>query len=168
MKSWIPFQAQRIEFPALQCRLECESGYVAQRTPLITCVNGEYAQGCHYLQQISQNLHTWDCIFKKRSQRVCHMLRTWSSGLPDFHLEGNISVSLPQLYIDIFNYQAKVTWTSWEWDHVKALSSIMTPFLWTLQAVQLCLPAGRSLDHYKGRRGWSLLPKMFDGRYNLS
>ena len=36
-------------FPALQCRLECEAGYVAQRTPLITCVNGEYAKGCHYL-----------------------------------------------------------------------------------------------------------------------
>ena len=36
-------------FPALQCRLECEPGYVAQRTPLITCVNGEYAKGCHYL-----------------------------------------------------------------------------------------------------------------------
>ena len=35
---------------ALQCRLECEAGYVAQRTPLITCVNGEYAQGCHYLR----------------------------------------------------------------------------------------------------------------------
>ena len=37
---------------ALQCRLECEAGYVAQRTPLITCVNGEYAKGCHYLQTI--------------------------------------------------------------------------------------------------------------------
>ena len=37
---------------ALQCRLECESGYVAQRTPLITCVNGEYAKGCHYLEKI--------------------------------------------------------------------------------------------------------------------
>ena len=36
---------------ALQCRLECESGYVAQRTPLITCVNGEYAKGCHYRQE---------------------------------------------------------------------------------------------------------------------
>ena len=31
-------------FPALQCRLECDSGYIAQRTPLITCVNGEYAK----------------------------------------------------------------------------------------------------------------------------
>ena len=38
-------------FSALQCRLECQSGYVAQRTPLITCVNGEYAQGCYYLQK---------------------------------------------------------------------------------------------------------------------
>ena len=36
-------------FPALQCRLECDPGYVAQKTPLITCVNGEYAKGCHYL-----------------------------------------------------------------------------------------------------------------------
>ena len=39
-------------FLALQCRLECEPGYVAQRTPLITCVNGEYAKGCHYLQKL--------------------------------------------------------------------------------------------------------------------
>ena len=30
---------------ALQCRLECKPGYVAQRKPLITCVNGEYVQG---------------------------------------------------------------------------------------------------------------------------
>ena len=30
---------------ALQCRLECEPGYVAQRTPLITCVKGKYAKG---------------------------------------------------------------------------------------------------------------------------
>ena len=30
---------------ALQCRLECDSGYVSQYTPLITCVNGQYAQG---------------------------------------------------------------------------------------------------------------------------
>ena len=35
---------------ALQCRLECESGYVAQKTPLITCVKGEYEKGCHYMQ----------------------------------------------------------------------------------------------------------------------
>ena len=35
-------------FSALQCRLECETGFVAQRTPLITCVNGEYAKECHY------------------------------------------------------------------------------------------------------------------------
>ena len=36
-------------FSALQCWLECEPGYVAQRVPLITCVNGKYAKGCHYL-----------------------------------------------------------------------------------------------------------------------
>ena len=42
-------------FLALQCRLECEPGYVAQRTPLITCVNGEYAKGCHYLQKLITN-----------------------------------------------------------------------------------------------------------------
>ena len=42
-------------FLALQCRLECEPGYVAQRTPLITCVNGEYAKGCHYLHTLSLN-----------------------------------------------------------------------------------------------------------------
>ena len=30
---------------AIQCRLECEPGFVAQHTPLITCVNGQYAKG---------------------------------------------------------------------------------------------------------------------------
>ena len=45
-------------FPALQCRLECEPGYVAQRTPLITCVNGEYAKGCHYSLRLPQ-LKIW-------------------------------------------------------------------------------------------------------------
>ena len=44
------FSKLKSAFSALQCRLECESGFVAQRTPLITCVNGEYAQGCHYLK----------------------------------------------------------------------------------------------------------------------
>ena len=42
-------EAQGIKFSALQCRLECEPGYVAQHAPVITCVNGEYAKGCHYL-----------------------------------------------------------------------------------------------------------------------
>ena len=26
----------------LQCRLECESGFISQKPPLITCINGEY------------------------------------------------------------------------------------------------------------------------------
>ena len=47
--------AHWLHFSALQCRLECQSGYVAQRTPLITCVNGEYAKRCHYLQTLSLN-----------------------------------------------------------------------------------------------------------------
>ena len=38
---------------ALQCRLECDSGYSTARTPLITCVNGKYEKGCH-------NLHNSD------------------------------------------------------------------------------------------------------------
>ena len=42
---------------ALQCRLECEPGYVAQRTPLITCVKGKYAKGCHHLQTYSTASH---------------------------------------------------------------------------------------------------------------
>ena len=41
---------------ALQCRLECESGYATARTPLITCVNGKYEKGCH-------NLHTSGKVF---------------------------------------------------------------------------------------------------------
>ena len=75
-----PFRSMK-SFSALQCRLECESGYVAQRAPLITCVNGEYAQqGCHYLresnsltvsfafQKLFTNEHSWrrdSCIFPK-------------------------------------------------------------------------------------------------------
>ena len=38
--SFLDEEAQ--SYPALQCRLECEVGYIAQRTPIITCVNGEY------------------------------------------------------------------------------------------------------------------------------
>merc|ERR1719270_1230510 len=29
-------------YTALQCRLECEAGYISQKTPLITCVDGIY------------------------------------------------------------------------------------------------------------------------------
>ena len=29
-------------FAALQCRLDCDPGYVAQKTPIITCVKGRY------------------------------------------------------------------------------------------------------------------------------
>ena len=42
------------QFSALQCWLECEPGYVAQRVPLITCVDGEYEKGCHYFGQCCQ------------------------------------------------------------------------------------------------------------------
>ena len=38
----LAFAVKPIFIPALQCRLECKAGYVAQRKPLITCVNGEY------------------------------------------------------------------------------------------------------------------------------
>ena len=43
------------KFSALQCRLECESGYVAQKTALITCVKGEYEKGCHYMVDIAMD-----------------------------------------------------------------------------------------------------------------
>ena len=32
-------------FSGFQCRLECDSGFIAQRTPVINCVDGVYAQG---------------------------------------------------------------------------------------------------------------------------
>ena len=38
---------EKNQFSALQCWLECEPGYVAQRVPLITCVDGQYAKACH-------------------------------------------------------------------------------------------------------------------------
>ena len=60
-------------YPALQCRLECEPGYVAQRTPLITCVNGEYAKGCHYLQQIIILTHTFLALVSNVAIRLCHL-----------------------------------------------------------------------------------------------
>ena len=34
-KEWLPFSA-------LQCRLDCNPGYVAHKAPIITCVNGQY------------------------------------------------------------------------------------------------------------------------------
>ena len=56
-----------IKFPALQCRLECEPGFVSQRSPLITCVNGEYAKECHYLQT-STFINTLRCSKNGSSQ----------------------------------------------------------------------------------------------------
>ena len=74
---------------ALQCRLECEPGYVAQRTPLITCVNGEYAQGCHYLQKISKNLPTLEL----HSASINKLTLTNVRLSPE---KGNVPVSLTQ------------------------------------------------------------------------
>ena len=42
---------------ALQCRLECQPGYISPRTPLITCVNGEYAKWCHDWQPTPDPIH---------------------------------------------------------------------------------------------------------------
>ena len=44
---------------ALQCRLECRPGYISPRTPLITCVNGEYAKWCHDWQLTTEPIHFW-------------------------------------------------------------------------------------------------------------
>ena len=49
-----PSDLEKNQFSALQCWLECEPGYVAQRVPLITCVDGEYEKGCHYFGQWCQ------------------------------------------------------------------------------------------------------------------
>ena len=35
---------KNIFYLALQCRLECEPGFVSQQTPLITCVDGKYVK----------------------------------------------------------------------------------------------------------------------------
>ena len=48
---------------ALQCWLECEPGYVAQRVPLITCVDGHYAKGCHYFDNVVKFSQLWSCHF---------------------------------------------------------------------------------------------------------
>ena len=52
----------RHQLSALQCRLECGPGYVANRKPLITCVNGEYAKQGHYLpvhNQYKWQVQSW-------------------------------------------------------------------------------------------------------------
>ena len=54
------------------------------------------------------------------------------------------------------------------WEHLRAIAPSMTPFLWTLQAIHLCLPAGCSFDHYERGRSRSLFPKMFRAHNNLS
>ena len=45
---------------------------------------------------------------------------------------------------------------------------IMTPFLWTLQTIFVCLSTSRSAHHHKGGRDWSRLSKLFDGNCHLS
>ena len=45
---------------ALQCRLDCHPGYVAHKTPIITCVNGQY-QPQDRLWQLWQSQMTYVC-----------------------------------------------------------------------------------------------------------
>ena len=45
---------------------------------------------------------------------------------------------------------------------------IMTPLLWTFQAVDICLSTSRSTHHHKRGRDWDFLWKMFHGNCNLS
>ena len=54
------YHKSRYQLSALQCRLECQPGYVANRKPLITCVNGEYAKGAI----ICQNTNNISLILK--------------------------------------------------------------------------------------------------------
>ena len=45
---------------------------------------------------------------------------------------------------------------------------IMTPLLWTIQALDIRLRTSSSADHHKGRRDWSCFTNMFCGHHNLS
>ena len=45
---------------------------------------------------------------------------------------------------------------------------IMTPLLWTLQTIHICVSTSRSAHHYKRRRDWGIIAKMFNGNFNLS
>ena len=45
---------------------------------------------------------------------------------------------------------------------------IMTPFLWTLQTICICLSTSRSTDYYKRGRDWNFLSKLFNGHCHLS
>ena len=47
-------------------------------------------------------------------------------------------------------------------------ASMMTLLLWTLQAIHICLSTSRSAHHYKRRRNWSCLSKLFNGNRHLS
>ena len=40
-------------FSGFQCRLECDSGFVAQRTPVIYCVDGAFAKSVIILTDCS-------------------------------------------------------------------------------------------------------------------
>ena len=53
---YVDFFISKNQFSALQCWLECEPGYVAQRVPLITCVDGHYAKECHYLSNFTHEV----------------------------------------------------------------------------------------------------------------
>ena len=43
-----------------------------------------------------------------------------------------------------------------------------TPLLRTLQAIYICLSTSRSAHHYKRRRNWGCLAKLFNTHYHLS
>ena len=55
---------------------------------------------------------------------------------------------------------------NWKWEGF--LVTIMTPLLWTLQAIHICLSTSRSTHHHEGRRNWSCLSKLFNGNWHLS
>ena len=65
-------------FSGFQCRLECKSGFIAQRTPVINCVDGVYAQGV-IIRSISE-------IFLVGFVQILHIQyfgRKWKNTLKD-------------------------------------------------------------------------------------
>ena len=83
-----------ITFSALQCRLECESGYVAQLTPVITCVNGEYEK------RVSLSA---EHISNQRTERLRNLFTFFTSNATQNALASENCFSISKNTVDIID-----------------------------------------------------------------
>ena len=52
--------------------------------------------------------------------------------------------------------------------YILVIAPIMTPLLWTLEAIHICLSTSSGTNHYEGGRDWGRLTKMLNGHCHLS